>query len=371
MTRKIDIKADFRIDRRFLWIGITVVLILLSDCKSSNKISLYKAAGDQFRIGVAVTSEQLKNHEVVALITEQFNALTAEYEFMPRKLQPEPGIFKFETTDRIVDFAQKHELPLTGHMLCWNQMTPQWMFEDKDHNPLPREIALQNLKLHITTVMEHFKGKLSSWNVVNEAISDNPDEYLRDTPALRAIGEDYIQKTFEIANETDPDVPLYYNDYNVEDPQKLPKVIRLIRSLKAAGVRLDAVGIQGHWLLSYPDAKVIDAGIELLGKEVDKVIVTELDVDVLPGDGSNPYKAGIPLKVLNQQAKRYAELFAVFKKHHNIIPYITFWGIDDSQSWLNNNPTKNRTNYPMLFNRKLQPKPAYQAVIDELSKHEY
>jgi len=258
-------------------------------------------------------------------------------------------------------------MPLTGHMLCWNQITPPWMFEDKEHKPLPRAEALANLKAHIDGVMKHFKRKLESWNVVNEAISDSPKEYLRDTPALRAIGPDYVLKAFEFAHEADPTVPLYYNDYNVEDPVKLPKVIRLIRSLRTAGVHLDAIGIQGHWLLDYPSAKVIDAGIDALGKEGLKVIVSELDVDVVTRDGSDPYKASIPANILDLEAKRYASLFEIFIKHKDIIPRVTFWGLEDGQSWLNTNP-KVRTNYPLLFDRKLEEKPAYAAVIEALSK---
>jgi endo-1,4-beta-xylanase len=266
-----------------------------------------------------------------------------------------------------VAFGNEHKLPVTGHMLVWNQLTPPWMFEGPDGKPLPRDKALANMKLHIETVVRHYKGKLSSWDVANEAISENPKEYMRDTPALEAIGPDYVQKAFEYAHEADPDVPLYYNDFNVENPVKLPKVLRLIRSLKAAGVRLDAIGIQGHWLLDYPDSSVIEAGIEALGKEGIKVIVTELDVDVLPRDRSDPYKSGIPASMLKQEAKRYVKLFAVFKRHRDLIPRVTFWGVDDSQSWLNDTPTKGRMNYPLLFDRTLQAKPAYQAVVDELS----
>ncbi len=289
---------------------------------------------------------------------------------MPRFLQPEPGRFTFEAADRIAAFAQEHGLPLTGHMLCWNHLTPSWMFENGDHKPLSREQALANLQRHIETVAKPFKGKLSCWDVVNEAISDERREYLRDTPALRAIGEDYVRKAFEFAQEAEPEVALYYNDYNVEDPVKLPKVIRLIRSLKGAAARLDAIGIQGHWHLHHPDARTIDAGIEALGKEGIKVIVTELDVDVLAWNGGNPYQAGIPGSVLEKQARRYAELFAVFHRHRDLIPRVTFWGVEDRQSWLNGHP-KRRTNYPLLFDRKLQPKPAYGAVIQALSPHEH
>jgi len=255
------------------WIGVAAValpLFCVTVRGAERKATLREAAGKQFLIGAAIRSKQLDDPATVALILKQFDCLTGEYEFMPSSLQPDPGRFTFKAAERIVAFGQEHGLPVTGHMLCWDQMTPRWMFEDAQHKPLPREQALENLKSHIETVMKHFKGKLSSWDVVNEAISDKPLkpwEYLRDTPALRAIGDDYVQKAFEFAHAADPDVRLYYNDYNVENPAKLRKVLRLLRSLKAAGVRLDAIGIQGHWLLNYPDASVIDAGITALGKE--------------------------------------------------------------------------------------------------------
>jgi len=330
--------------------------------------SLKEAARGRFLIGAAIRAEQLNRSDASALILKQFDCVTPEYEFMPMFLHPAPDTFNFKAADQIVAFAQAHELKVTGHMLCWHQITPPWMFEDKNRKPLPKEQALANLKKHIDTVVKHFRGKLESWNVVNEAISDEPLEYLRDTPALRAIGPDYVQKAFEYAHEADPNVPLYYNDYNVEDPVKLPKVLRLLRSLRKAGVRLDGVGIQGHWLLNYPTAARIDAGIEALAKEGLKVIVTELDVDVVPrSEASDPYKAGIPTDILALEAKRYASLFEVFLKHSEVIPRITFWGLEDGQSWLNTNPKKH-TNYPLLFERNLNPKPAYDAVIKVLSR---
>jgi len=319
-------------------------------------------------IGTAVQSGQLKRPEATALILKQFNSMTPEYEFMPSILHPAPDIFDFKAADQIVKFALDNDLKLTGHMLCWHLMTPQWMFEDENHKPLPRELALANLKKHIDTVVAHFKGQLESWNVVNEAISDEPGEYMRDTAALRAIGPDYVQKAFEFAHQADPNVPLYYNDYNVEDSTKLPKVLQLIRSLRKAGVRLDGVGIQGHWLLTYPPAETIDAGIQTLAKEGLKVIITELDVDVVPrNDSGDPFKAGIPANVQELEAKRYAGLFKVFLKHSDVIPRVTFWGLEDGQSWLNTNPKKH-TNYPLLFDRKLNSKPCYDAIVAELSR---
>jgi endo-1,4-beta-xylanase len=344
----------------------------------STQPTLREACAKRFLIGTAVTAEQLRDPKIATLVTDQFDYLTGEFEFFPQFLHPEPEKYTFQRADKVADFAGANHLLLTGHMLCWGQFTPPWMFEGADHKPLMRDQALANLKSHIDTVVSHFKGKVVSWDVVNEALSDAPDEYLRDTPARRAIGDDYIAKAFEYARAADPEAKLYYNDYNIEDPVKLPKAIKLIRSLRERGLRIDAVGIQGHWLLNFPSVDVIDAALAALGKEKIDVMITELDVDVLPrgeavadlthiqAHGENPYPDGLPPDVAEAEGRRYASIFKAFKAHGDMISSVTFWGVNDGQSWLNNYPIKGRMNYPLLFDRKLQPKPAYQSVIDVL-----
>ena len=190
--------------------------------------------------------------------------------------------------------------------------------------------------------MGHFKGKVVGWDVVNEAISDAKDEYLRDTPARRAIGDDYIVKAFEFAHAADPDAELYYNDYGNEHPEKLEKTIRLIRELKAAGVRLDAVGMQCHFRLDDADAPDrLDRAIAAYAAEGVKVMLTELDVDVLPRrsrgadvaareqGGANPYRGGLPPEVAEAQARFYGRIFRVVLKHPGVVTRVTFWGTHD------------------------------------------
>ncbi|HEU5433657.1 MAG TPA: endo-1,4-beta-xylanase, partial [Thermomicrobiales bacterium] len=207
---------------------------------------LRRAVDGRFLIGTAVMSRQLDNPPLAALVAEQFDCLTAENEFKPASLHPRPGQFRFDAADRIVAFAQRHRMKVVGHTLCWHSQTPAWLFRGEDGKPLPRAEALRNLKEHIDAVVGHFKGKVLGWDVVNEAIGDTKGQYLRDTPARRAIGDDYIIRAFELAHAADPDAELYYNDYNNEQPEKREKTIRLVRELKTSGVRLDAVGIQGH-----------------------------------------------------------------------------------------------------------------------------
>jgi len=341
--------------------------------------TLRQAAGDRMLIGAAIMSRQLDNAELAGLIARQFNSLTGENEFKPDSLQHERGKFTFAAADKIADFAQKNGMKLIGHNLLWHQQTPPWMFVDDKKKPLPRDQALANLKQHIDAVVKHFHGKVIGWDVVNEAISDKEGEYLRPTPAQKAIGDDYIIKAFEFAHAADPDVQLYYNDYSIEGPGKREKTIRLIKELKAAGVKIDAVGIQGHWLLEQPATQVIDDAIRAFADLGVKVMITELDVDVLPRQHAgadvsatqrsvtDPYKRGLPPQIQEKLARRYRELFELFSRRQGTVTRVTFWGTHDGASWLNNWPARSRTNHPLLWDRQLQPKPAFTAVIEALS----
>ncbi len=345
---------------------------------ASAAVTLKSAAAGRFLMGTAVTSGQVKDEKTAALIVTQFDHLTPEYEMFPQFVHPEPGKFTFERADAVVDFAQAHDLPVVGHMLVWGNFTPDWMFKGPDGKPLPREKGLANLRKHIEGVMRHYAGKVTEWHVVNEALSDDAGQYLRDTPARQSIGDDYILQAFKIARETAPDATLLYNDYNVEDPAKLKKTLRLLGELKAGGVKVDGVGIQGHWLIGYPSPDLIDTALTTLKAAGYPVSITELDVDPLPRPqggadldniqetGENPYPDGFPPDQQQKLADRYAAIFAVLKKHAADIPRVTFWGVDDSQSWLNGFPVKGRTNYPLPFDRDLKPKPAFAAIVKAL-----
>ncbi len=340
--------------------------------------TLREAAGAGLLIGCAASSRDVKEPKLSAMIARQFNCLTADNEMMPSMMVDSAGNFTFERGDRVAQFAQEHGMPFFGHMLLWHHLTHEWFFKDRDGTPLSRDRALANLRYYIEHVAAHYRGKVKAWDVVNEALSDKDGEYLRDTPALRAIGEDYILKAFEFAHEADPDAELYYNDYNIEEPAKRAKAIRLIRSLQGKGLRIDAIGIQGHWHLNWPKPAVISDAIREFSKEGVKVMVTELDVDVLPRttngadlvsveEGPNPYPNGLPDEMQQKLAKRYAEIFEAILKPAGVT-MITFWGPDDDHSWLNDFPVKHRTNYPLLFDRNAEPKPALAAVVDVLER---
>lgn len=357
-------------------LGLLAGSIALAPLRAAD--TLREAAGEDLLIGCPVGVIDLDHPELLDLILREFNSITIETELMPFKLGAGRENFAFAPADRVLAWAEEHGLPVFGHMLLWDYRAPPWLFTDASGEPLPREQGLAHLREYITRVMRHYDGRIKAWNVVNEAISDEPGEYLRDTAARRSIGDDYVERAFAFAEEADPDVELYYNDYNIVVPEKREKTLRLVRSLRAAGRRVDAIGIQGHWMPGFPDLELIDAAIEAFAAEGLDVLITELDVDVLPRTvsganmervehGPNPYPDGLPYPVQEELADRYYEIFSRLLRHPSVVS-ITFWGSHDGRSWLNDFPVIGRTNHPLLFDRELARKPAHAAVLEAFAE---
>lgn len=342
---------------------------------------LKKAFGHKFLIGTALDFPPAdKPNTDVAIATRHFNAFTCANGMKPDATEPEEGKFTFDRGDRMVEAARKCGATPIGHCLVWHSQTPRWFFQGPDGGAVSRELALQRMRNHIAGVVGHFKGKVRQWDVVNEALSDSPNEYLRSTPWLRSIGEDYIAEAFRAAHEADPRATLTYNDYNIETPSKRPKAIRLLKSLIDAKVPINAVGIQAHWRLASVDLAEVEKSIEEFSALGLKVMITELDVGVLPtryrgADVGfrqqmspeqraelNPYTGGLPDEVAQKQADVYRQAFEMFLRHKKVIGRVTFWGTYDAVSWLNFFPIRGRTDYPLLFNRQGEPKPAFFAI---------
>jgi endo-1,4-beta-xylanase len=231
---------------------------------------------------------------------------------------------------------------------------------------------------HIRTVAARYDGKVYSWDVVNEAL--NEDGTLRRSIFQRALGDDYVVEAFRLAQKAAPHTQLYYNDYNIENPAKRAGAVALVKKIQAAGVRIDGVGIQGHWSAGRVPLEDIEKSIQEFAALGVKVMFTELDLSVLPSprghsgadvadraayeEQLNPYVNGLPDSVQAVLAQSYAQLFGLFMKYRDKIGRVTFWGLNDGQSWLNGFPVRGRTNYPLLFDRQLQPKPAFYKVIE-------
>ncbi|HYV54700.1 MAG TPA: endo-1,4-beta-xylanase, partial [Chitinophagaceae bacterium] len=262
------------------------------------------------------------------------------------------------------------------HTLIWHSQLPAFVRRIKDADSLR-----QFFTDHITTIASRYDGKILSWDVVNEALEE--DGSLRKSIFRQKLGDDYVTDAFRLAQKAAPHTELYYNDYNIEQPQKRAGAIALIKKIQAAGVRIDGVGIQGHWHLNKVPLKDIEESILEYSALGLKVMFTELDIEVLPRNfqgadvnqrsnanapSNNPYVNGLPDSVQQQLANDYANLFRLFLKYKDKVARVTFWGVNDGQSWLNGWPIPGRTNYPLLFDREFKPKLAFYKVIETKSK---
>lgn len=297
----------------------------------------------------------------------------------PALIQPAEGDFHFESPDVLVAFAETHGLSVVGHCLVWHQQCPGWFFRDGD-GPAGRDLVLKRMREHIQAVVGRYRGRVLGWDVVNEAIDDKEGE-LRHTPWIEHVGEDFIEQAFRYAQAADPTAELYYNDFNIEQPAKCDKTLRMLGGLQRAGVRIDGVGIQGHWILDQVPFQDLEEAIVAYSALGLKVMVTELDIDVVdrPDCGADVslhaaytveqdlYRDGCPEEVLERQAEQYARLFELFSRHRDKVGRVSFWGLHDGKSWLNDWPGQ-RTNHPLLFDRNCRPKAAYRRVIQSLNR---
>ena len=340
--------------------------------KAESPSTLKSAFGQWFEMGAAIPGSELSDAEQ-SLLVNNFTNVTPENCLKPGAIEPEEGKFTFAAGDAFLAFAQTHGLKVNGHTLVWHEHCPDWFFLDQG-KPADRQLVLQRMRAHITAEVSHYRGKVASWDVVNEAIADGT-EYLRNNQWFARIGSDYIAEAFLAAQKADPDAELYYNDYSIEQPDKRAKALRLVHELQAAHVRLDGIGIQGHWQLDHIPYQEIEDAIVAFHQAGIKVMITELDIDVVPrktggadvgskeSQTADLYQEGVPAEVLARQAEQYAKLFTLFRQHAEAVKRVTFWGLDDGRSWLNGWPRK-RTNYPLLWSRQLDPKPAFVAVIE-------
>ncbi len=353
-------------------------------CSSSEPV-LREVFAKDFLIGGALNAKQIFGQvpkEETEIITRHFSTVTPENVLKWQYVHPAPGAYSFEVPDALVALGKKNDIFVVGHTLVWHHQTPRWVFQNSDGNDTSREVLLKRMKEHIFTVAGRYKGKVHGWDVVNEAL--DAEGNLQKTKWYRIIGEDYIEKAFEYAHEADPDAELYYNDFDMWKASKFDGVARLVKNLQSKGLRIDGIGMQGHWGFNYPSNEELEAAIAFYSELGMKVMVTELDISVLPDlfgntgaditamremrKNYNLYPDGLPDEIQQKLAKRYAELFSIFHKHADKVSRITFWGVYDGSSWRNNWPVRGSTDYPLLFDRNYKPKPAFDAVINVVQR---
>jgi endo-1,4-beta-xylanase len=325
-------------------------------------VSLRDTYADYFRIGAAVSPPVLTTHG--DLLTKHFGSITAGNEMKPERTQPREGDFTFERADELVAFAERNGMRVRGHTLVWHSQTPDWFFESRDGNgPASRELVLERMRTHISTVAGHFRGKVYAWDVVNEAVADKGDDVLRDSTWRRLAGDDYVAKAFEFAHAADPDALLFYNDYNAADRDKRRKIHRLLEDLLRDGVPVHGVGMQAHISIHAPSLDDFRAAIELYASLGVQIHITELDMSVFAHEDTRTDLREPTAKMMRTQDERYEAFFALFREHHDVITNVTFWGVADDRTWLDNFPVRGRKNWPLLFDVDHQPKPAFDRVV--------
>ena len=341
--------------------------------------SLKDAVGDKFLMGVALNVNQSSGVDTssIKLVKQHFNSIVAENCMKCEVIHPEEDRYDFTLADQFVSFGEKNGMAVIGHCLIWHSELAPWFCVDEKGNNVTPEVLKQRMKDHITTIVTRYKGRIKGWDVVNEAILE--DGSYRKSKFYEILGEEFIPLAFQYAHEADPDAELYYNDYAMNMPGKREGVVKLVSSLKEKGIRIDAVGMQGHMGMDYPDINEFEQSIVAFAGTGVKVMVTEWDMSALPTVKQsanisdtvayqkmlNPYPETLPDSVSKAWNNRMKQFFDLFEKHADVISRVTAWGVSDSDSWKNDFPVKGRHDYPLLFDRNYQPKPFVKEIMAE------
>lgn len=277
-------------------------------------------------------------------------------------------VFNWSQGDQLAEFARENNLMIRGHTLVWHSQTPASFFTDDEGNQLTKEQLYERLRVYMNEVVNRYKDVTFCWDVVNEALSDEEGSIYRTrSPWYEICGKDFIAEAFRIARSVNPDIKLFYNDYNIVNPAKLERAVTMLTELVEAGVPIDGVGLQAHWSNDIT-AEMLQNAIDRFSALGLEIHITELDLTTYTsfhGDGANhqvqetqPYSE----EVENTLAETYKRFFEVLHKNADKITSVTFWGLNDRMTWLNNFPVRGRKDYPLLFDDDNKPKKAYYAV---------
>ncbi len=367
-----------------VFIAATVLLASSANAQTSasEPATLKDALAGKFLIGCALSGSilQTPEHPALGVAETHFNSISPTDAMKWDTWNPLPDQFNYGAADAFVEFGTQRGMVMVAHPLFWHHQTPAWVFEGEEGQPATREALLEHMRQRVRQLSQRYGDRVKIWDVVNEAIWN--DGTLRKTKFLEIIGEDYIEQAFRIAAEELPDsAVLLYNDYNMYLPAKREALLAMIKGFREKGVRIDAIGMEGHYAFDYPDSQELEDSIEAFAATGLPIHFTEFDVEVLermgyivddepipglqPNAENNPYADGkLPDAVQQQLADRYAELFAILLKHADKIERVTFWGVGDGDSWTNFWPIPGRTSFPLLFDRDYRPKPAFFSVME-------
>lgn len=332
---------------------------------------------DDFLIGAAINADHVNGLDLKAdsILKLHFNSIVAENCMKSAEINPEEGVYVWDDADKFVKYGEDNGMAIIGHTLVWHSQLAPWFPLDSAGNYVTPEVLKERMRNHITTMMTRYKGKVKGWDVVNEAIVD--DGSYRKSPFYEILGEEFIPLAFQYAHEADPDAELYINDYAMNNPAKREAYVKIVNDLKQRGLRIDAIGMQGHMGMDYPNFEEFEKSIEAYAGTGCNVMITELDMSALPtvhqsanvtdsvafSKLMNPYPDGLPEEVSKTWNDRMTTVFDIIKRHSDVITRVTTWGTYDGVSWKNNHPMKGRTEYPLLFDRNYNLKPFMQEEL--------
>ncbi len=381
--------------------GMLICLMFNAEAQS-DYVPLKELFKDDFLVGVAVSGRDYSG-DAAKMVIENFNTITSENSMKPesilaRQMRQRPQgqggqqgqnpprmfggfnqnpadldtinglVYNWSGADGVVKFAKENNLKVRGHTLVWHSQTPASFFTDDDGNQLTKTQLYKRMEDYMSAVMNRYKDEVFCWDVVNEALSDyEGSTYRTESPWYRICGKDFIAQAFRTAHKVNPDVKLIYNDYNVVNPAKLERAMTMLKELVDAGVPIDGVGLQAHWSNDIT-AEMLQTAIDRISALGLEIMITELDLTTYTsfhGDGAKnqvqetqPYSP----EVENTLAETYKRFFEVLHKNADKITSVTFWGLNDSRTWLNGFPVRGRRDYPLLFDGEMKPKKAYYSV---------
>ncbi|MCI9411128.1 MAG: endo-1,4-beta-xylanase [Eubacterium sp.] len=340
---------------------------------------LKEAFAEDFTVGVAINMGALNDSDRMKSVCDHFSSITMENEMKPESLmdweaseKSSDGMpeIKTKTLDQILSTAKENNIPLRGHTLVWHNQTPEWFFS-KDYEPSKgpagkgemRKRMEAYIKKVLTYCQENYPGVVYAWDVVNEAMADEGG-YRTKSRWYEIYGdESYIEDAFTFARKyADPEVKLFYNDYNEYMPAKREMITATVKKLKEKGV-LDGVGMQSHWDMDYPTTDLIDAALEKYGA-IEGLEIQLTEIDMHNTDDSE--------EGLRAQADRYKQFFQTILQADRTgkanITNVTFWGVTDEDSWLTN--FKGETSYPLLFQGEMEKKPCYDSILEAAQEND-
>ena len=357
-------------------LSVTLAVSVVSCTTNDDRIpSLCESYSDYFPVGVMINRSIVRSMNDTIFVKKHYNCLTSEEEMLPEIMHPRKNRYRWRVADEVVAFAQRNNMQVRGNALIRYDRMPDWMCFDGERIT-SKDSLFSRMKAHIDTIMTRYKGKIYCWDVVTNAVADDTAIILRQNTWLYQIaGDEYVEHAFRCAHEADSTALLFYNDYNLNRPDKLERTCQMLQRLIDKGVHIDGVGMQGHWSLYEPTREQLETAIARFRAMGLQVHITQLDVSLYKWEPARRHLRRNETIRMNDsikqlQADQYSMIFDVLRHNSDVVRNVTFWGLDDRNSWLNNTPVRGRKNYPLLFDAYRGTKPAFHRIVRE-AKNEH